>query len=576
MSSMNKINLKSICKYKYLFLETLLILIIFLSRSLFLGADLPTIHGTDVEIEEKPGGFNARNMIFYNRWPLYRNWFQPMVYVPLQNFIAYLTFQFFGVGLTQFRFPFALAGLLGLIFFYLILLKQTNRLFALFGLLFYAFIFEMTVWNRSALTENLYLLFMPLSVYFLTKEHLQNKDIILVVFFAALNIVVKLDGYPFYLAMIFFLFLWSLASRSLGKTLKAIILGSLAALAVLLALFAFTGCFHNVIPMYRYYFAVYGPMASSILSRMILSFRELIALLIRIDPYLLLALLTTFPVLLINYSRLNKTDWFMIIFFSITVITRLQIIYYLVSYKRVIFLFFPVCYLIFRSLFLLWESKKDFFNPSKITRKIVSALAIISVPCPLAVLVLFSDKFITAFYNSRASFGYISLITLGISSFYAVLFSNRNQKIERILVSLILFFVLTSVVTNSLKVLRTFLPENIKYSYQENEKYARLIPEEEMIISHEQGVRAFIYLGKHEFYYNHDGGGDPLPDREILERRDLRYFILNMQDFEGKLWGIPTKVRLELIKEAYPDLKLLDVFLASKIPLAIYDKYGNR
>lgn len=501
-------------KNKHLLLVTAVFLIIFFSRFLFLSADLPKIHGIDVEIEEKSGGLNARNMVLFDRWPLYRNWYQPMVYMPLQNFISYWTFRLFGVGLAQFRFPSVLAGFLGLIFFYLTLSKQTNRLFALLGVLFYAFIFEVTVWNRSALTENLYLLFMPLSVYFLTKDRLRDRDLFALVFFAALNLVVKVDGYPFFLATIIFLLLWPVSVNFFDRTLKAIVLGSLAALAVLLFLFAFTNCFNYISLMYRFYFGMYGATAENVsFGRMVLSLRELLLYFVRVDPYLLLAFFAALPGLIIGYFRLKRADRFVIVFLLVIAGTRLLIPSYLLSWKRLLPIFLPVCYLTTRSLFLLWKEGEASLRISKTARIALSGLT--------------------------------------------------------------LSFVLTSLVMNTLKIAKIYLPENVRYSYQENEKYTKLIPKEEMIVSHEQAFRAFAYLSQHQFYYNHDGGPNPISYREVLERKDLRYFILNVEDFWRELWGIPNRVRLELIKEAYPDLKLLGVFPASGVYLAIYDKYGD-
>ena len=89
-------------------------LVIALSRLFFPDADLTS---TALEIEEKPGGFNARNKVLFGVWPIYSNWMQPMVYVPLANMISYISFSLFGVGLVQFRLPFILFGILGLAIF---------------------------------------------------------------------------------------------------------------------------------------------------------------------------------------------------------------------------------------------------------------------------------------------------------------------------------------------------------------------------------------------------------------------------------------------------------------------------
>jgi len=177
----------------------------------------------------------------------------------------------------------------------------------------------------------------------------------------------------------------------------------------------------------------------------------------------------------------------------------------------------------------------------------------------------------------EGSFVYLFFIIItAIGCLNGMLLFGQGRRLKKILTSLILFLVLLSLMINGLYITKMFLPENIKYSYQENQKYTKLIPEEEMIVSDEQGFRAFAYLSKNDFYFNHDGGPNPMCYREVLERKDLRYFILDINAFERKYWGIPNKVRLELIKEAYPNLKLLGVMYASKIPLAIYDKYGSQ
>lgn len=580
---MVKIILKQILKGKYWLLVLLIFGFILFSRLSFLGADLPSTH---VEIEEKPGGYNAREMIFFRRWPLYSNWYQPIVYVPIQNMLSYLSFRFLGVGLAQFRLPMVLAGIFGLVFFLLILLKQTNRPLALLGLLLYAFNFEITVWNRSAISENLYLLFMPLSVYFLTRKDLRNRDIFAVVFFAALGVVAKLDGYSFYLAMILFLFFRSFATGSFSKTTKATILGSVVALAILFSLFALTNAFNYLMPMYRFYFNLYVRQ-ESLLKGMISAFQNLIFVLLMIDPYALLAILASLPVLIINHKRLNRTDWFMIVFLLVSFITRLLIPAYQVSWKRVIFLFFPFFYVIFRALFLLWDRNKPAFNHLKIHKGILLGLLQVSISCLLFLYLCYFNKSIPRLYSfgvlsesfhfTNSSFIYLFFLILGICTFNFMLFFSEESGLRNILMCLILFLVLLSLITNSLNVVKIYLPKNIKYSYQENQMYAQMIPKEEMVVCHEQAVKAFVYLNSQNFYFNHDGWTYLDPYREILERKDLRYFILNVEEFgQGTAWGVPNKVRLELVKKAYPDLKLLGVFFASKVPLAIYDKYGNR
>lgn len=574
--------LKKIIRNKYWLLVLLVFGLVLLSRLLFLGADLPSTH---VEIEEKLVGYNARNMVLLNHWALYSNWYQPMIYGPIQCLLSFLSFRFLGVGLSQFRLPMILASFVGLFFFFLILLKQTNRTFALLGLILYALNFEITVWNRSALTENLYLLFMPLSVYFLTKKDLKSKDIFFLVFFSALNVVTKLDGYPFYLTTLIFLFFWSLKTHSLTRGIKSIILGSLVAFLILIFLFTFFDAFKYFLPMYRFYFEIMVRQGS-LIKGIIPTLRKLLLILLGIDPYVPLALLISFPVLLINRKRLNRVDWFMILFLSITFVTRLQIPTYIIYWKRIIFIYFPFFYVIFRGLyFLLTETvSDDKKSPGVVFINLIGS----TIYCLLSVffyLHYFSQSipryysfmgYGDSFHKSEGNF--IFLLCIIIVSFICLnymLFVGFGRWPRRMLISSILFFVLLSLLVNSAFIVKMLLPQNIKYSYQENLKYTKLIPENEMIVSDEQGFRAFAYLSKNDFYFNHDGGPNPVPYREIFERKDLRYFILNVEEFWRGHWGLANRVRLELIKETYPDLKLLGVFFASKVPLAIYDKYGN-
>lgn len=571
---MRIINLKNIHQDKYKLLTLFIFFIILLSRLLFLGSDLPDVSGITVEIEEKPVGINARNMIFLNHWPVYLNWCQPMVYSPLPNMISFIFFRLFEVGLTQFRLPFAIAGFVGLIFFYIILLRQTNRFFAVFGFLVYSLIFEVTVWNRSALPENLYLLFMPLSIYFLTKDFSKDKNVFAFVFFAAMNMVVKTDGYPFFLAAMFFLIIWAVINHSIPKTFKLIILGVLSTAAIYIMLFSITGSFKYFIPMYKFLAGAFVTNGS-LLDRIPPSFVALITLMIKIDPYILISFLAVIPLMLIKISRFNRVDWFMAVFLFFTFCTRLTIPVSLIYWKRLAFLYFPIVYFIMRALYFLWSAKSNKKMNLKSVQKMVFLPVIIGNVCLMAFPIMFSGGLNGIIFNNKNSIYFLIVLIFGTGLCNLILFYAHNLIVANLQISMILFLLSISLIINSIRVAKMFVPENVKYSYQENVKYAKLIPEKEIIISDEQGVRGFEYLSSHDFLYNADGGHNPIVYREILERKDLRYFILDINAFERKYWSIPNKVRLELVKETYPDLKLLGVMYVSKIPMAIYDKYGN-
>lgn len=561
-----------------------LLVIIFFTRFTFLGADLPSGH---VEIEEKAGGYNARNMVVLGHWPLYENWFQSMVYVPVQTLFSYVTFSLFGVGLAQLRLPMVLAGYLGLIFFFLFLLKQTNLPLALLGLFCYAFNFEVTVWNRSALTENLYLFFMPLAVYWLSRHELKEKGTWILVFIGALSIVAKLDGYPFLLALIIYLAVWSWKNRLVVRTIKAGFLGISAAVGIWLLLLTFFGAWKYFGPMYGFYFEMFGKHAS-FLAGILPTGQKMISLLLTIDAYLVLAFLVSLPVIIINHRRLNQTDWFMVVFLLVALVTRLQVPYYFIYWKRLVFLFFPFVYIVFRALYLL-RSNDDLPSSQKPLKQNVFLtllfLGIYSLVTIAGYLNFFSNSinrydFVgssEAFHYTQSSFIYLLLVMIAALSLNeGILIFGPIDKLKKPLGGLILFLVALSLLTNIAMVGKIYLPQNIKYSYQENQKYLSRIPESEMIVGHEQGFRALAYLRKNDYYFNHDGGLNPISYREVLERRDLRYFILNVEEFWREHWGLPNQIRLAYIKEAYPNLKLIEIIFASKVPLAIYDKYPTQ
>ncbi|MCL5090685.1 MAG: glycosyltransferase family 39 protein [Patescibacteria group bacterium] len=579
--SMKKKFLRKIIK-KYWLLTGAVFLLIFLSRFAFLGADLlsPTL-----EVEEKFGGYSARNMIFLERSSAYFNWLQSMVYLPLQNFFSYLSFLFFGVGLSQFRLPMVIGGFLGTVFFYLIFLKQTNPFWAIVAIVFYAFNLAVTLWQRSALTENLYFFLMPLSVYFIIKDDLKSKDIFAFVFFAALNFLVKIDSYPFYLAAIIFLLFWPLKTISLARKVKIFLLASLSVLVIGIILFMFFDAF-KFISSYQIYLDVLVKRPLSFAGVMATA-KTFISIFLGFDPFIFLAFSTCLPILLIQRRILNKVDIFFLIFSFLNIITRLQVPADAFSWKRILPLFFASFYIIFRALYFLgkndWLPKKTkppkdlWFDLSIVTFFGTLILPIYFIFFQRSIFPLFTPKeYPLSFNYSPGLFIYfLFLITVMVISLGGLVFI-QNQKFKLALRVCLTFLVLVSGITNFFSVFRLYLPDNIRYSYRENKKYSALIPENETIIAHEQAFRAWAYLSKHDFYFNHDGGPNPIPYREALERKDIRYFIINADDFWDERWGITNKTRLAVLKEVYPNLKPIGVFFASNVWLTIYDKYSNK
>jgi len=294
------------------------------------------------------------------------------------------------------------------------------------------------------------------------------------------------------------------------------------------------------------------------------------------------------PVFSMSFRRFNRTDIFMGIFLFLALITRLQIPENLIYWKRAIFLFFPFVYVIFRSVFFLLTDSLEVKKKESASGKTIWWLIVSGIYSPAIIFLYFKyfshsisriygfGQFTESFHYNIGVFLYLLLVFLAAIVGFNWRIFVRSQKTAKLLAICLVFFVLISSLINGFNVAKIFLPANIRYSYTDNLKYTKMIPEGEMVNADEQGFRAFAYLSKQDFYFNHDGGPNPVPYKEVFERGDLRYFVLNVEEFYRGRWGLTNKFRLAFIKQAYPDLKLLDVFMASRVPLAIYDKYGGR
>jgi hypothetical protein len=577
---MKKEKIRKFLKSKKIMITLAFLGLVFLSRFLFMGADLPS---ASLEIEEKAGGYNARNAILLGRWSLYQNWYQPMVYMPLQNFLSYISFSFFGVGLPQLRFPVVLLGFVGLVIYYIILVKQTNWVFALLGLAFYGFNFTITLWNRSALSENLSLFLMPLAIYCLTGS-LGRKGIFVFIFLSVLNLSVKADGFPFVLAALSFVLLYSLKTKSFCRSVKASVVGMLAAGLAFAALIVFLNAHNHFFPFYRLYFGFFT-REPSFFGGILSSLEKLVSVLLSIDPFLFLGFLISLPFIILERRKLNRIDGFMASFLLLSFLTRVKIQADVFSWKRVIYLLFPMVYFIIRSIYLLFEENKSDIKTGFCRRSFWEIIAV-GFYSPLLLFFFFVNfhKPINFLFEIN-SFGEVYQYTLpafillsfivfltAIAPFGLAVF-NGSQKLRRAASFLILFFVWSSLIPNTLRTVKLFIPDNLRYSYAINRDYASLIPEGEIVVAHEQAMRALAYLSRHDFYFNHDGSHNPVPYREIFERQDLRYFILNAEEFWRERWGMSNKARLQAIFEAYPKIRHIGVFPASKVMLAIYDKY---
>ena len=154
---------KGIC---FIVLLIFLFLLILGTRLIFLSADAPT-HGLDVE--EKPAGYNARNLILFGDRDSGGGRYQPLAFFPLSHLLSYLSFSLLGVGLFPLRLPSALIGVFSCYLLYIIFKREYGGFLALLGTGLYSFNFFILFINRSALPENLFFLFTFLLILFLQK-----------------------------------------------------------------------------------------------------------------------------------------------------------------------------------------------------------------------------------------------------------------------------------------------------------------------------------------------------------------------------------------------------------------------
>lgn len=160
-----------------------LLLLLFFSalfslRLVHLGADPPKdLDSLSPGYICDPGNYalNARNKIVLGVWKI-DDWSLNYMYItPLPNYISYLVFLLFGVGMAQMNVVPVLFSCLILILVYLILKKTLSQTFALLGVLLLGVNYPFTMFSRVANNIMPMLFFACLAIYLLmmarTKKH---------------------------------------------------------------------------------------------------------------------------------------------------------------------------------------------------------------------------------------------------------------------------------------------------------------------------------------------------------------------------------------------------------------------
>lgn len=593
--------------------------LLFFSRIVFLSADSPF---WSLNVEEKTLVYNARNKVISGDWDSGGNIFQPILISPLGNLISYLSFSIFDISLLGLRIPYIFLTFIGFIFYYFLLRKEFGRTFALFGTALLSTLYLITLVNRSALAENLFLFLMIMSLFFYQKGFKKEHYFFLAGLFAFLNLMVKLNGGLFILIPVLALTLTgkNIRKRLAFKMLFSGILAGLLVHAFLFGIFYRTGSLISVKYLVLFYLGFIDPSQSSldvpvflssrigdmmriVLHNIVINFRHDIPRFFRLYvPFLpLLGSISIIPLALFGYRRISELDKFNLLWLAGGLL--FNSLFYL-YYKRLLFLLPPICYFVTRASAMFWNScfKKE-SNATPWYRLLVPYLLhIIFILLIIKVIHEIAHYFPLEFklkglLERRILLG--SLLFISLSFGITVLLDHVYHRgryyhyLWRFLFGAYLIFLLyatsyTIVKNVDRSIKNIYLPqEGIKYLTYKNSKDLGEILEPTTIVGNEIAFRMLGFENHHKFIFNSDGGQTAYLDKdlkEIINREDIRYFCLFYDQHPSqKLACAQQDERLQTILSHYPRTKLVKVykhvsldrlFVAPvNLDMRLYDKY---
>lgn len=571
----------------YILIVLVFLLIIF-SRIIFIEADAPRVPGVSefmVNIEEKASGYNARNKVFFGKWESDSDWYQPMVYMPLSNLFIFLSFLKFGVGLWQLRLPSIILSLIGILFLYKIMIKETSFLIALVTTALFSFNFNVLFWNRSSLNENLFLFFIPLALFCYIKSSEDIRYIFLFSIFSFLNLLVKIDSGPFILATII-MFTFYLC-RDFSKFKKAVMLFSLGIIFVLLfwvVLMGFTGSFKYLLVVYKHLSGLYLFNQINSLSSLFLlpweNANQVIRILIFMNPYFVFLAILAFLYIIINYNTITKLQLFCLLIVGIWL---LQICFFpkhrVGAFKRYIYIMWPLYCLVGVTLYRLKSNFKGKYAFSKFKLSITSIISFL-----LFFIILFKgyQPFKKIFLSNLGNiwiFGIFSIIFLIMLVLNNLLKKRLFKNAALTIYSILLILCINFDVSATIRYLKA-----PKYSYlTTSRQFAKDINIGGKVIGHEQAFRMLGLVNKVHFTFTQDGYQPHGFLQKVIDREDARYFVLMVKQHTRKTSGYDYKdggyVREKImqIKNKYPEVGLLRIYdPLSYDALALYDKYPER
>ena len=587
-----------------------------LSRVIYLNADSPA-HWLD--IEEKSSAYNARNKVLFDDSSSGGKNYELMIASPLPAVISYLSFLLLGVSMFSLRLPYALLSVLAIFIFYKVLKKEMNLFVAFLGIVLFGSSYFILLWNRSAVVENLFILFTGVSLFFFQDYEENEKDgsIFLFGLFSALNISVKYSGAYFLVVstaaavMLFFKKGRSFSARirsgayyaagvalSLILPVAALLLrrsdGELETLKWLCSVQAGNekNFIENIKIIYPLFFMKHFPLIAWA------------------------ALTGLFSMLFLRLQKLTRTDAFVLLWLILgSVITLPSAL----TLKRLIFLLIPLVYIAVKGGYGMWhylrESNRvrDCGIGGSFDRRKGGLLFAgkMLLGCGLIILLSWAAKYalmehdepwhpyiflfsfstfltkpMAAYAKPISTFILLALTVLpvvGAVSSFAITrdFYQAQGALKRWLVALLFVFLTTasvlSIISNEISNANLlFHPQNLEYkSFERSREFGRIV-KNATVIGSEDAFRMLGFENRCKFIFNHAA---PINGRhffnrdidDIILRRDIRYFCLFVSD--SGVYVDAFLPSFEKIKSAYPDVVLLKSYFFENSLYLLFDKY---
>lgn len=207
----------------------------FIFRTVYIKADAPLkivnlTNSGGIYFDEGIYPHNARNKILFGKW-VTDEW-NPIIYSFILNYLYYVVFLLFGIGIVQIKMVHVIISLFFLLFYYLASREEFGIKEALLYTTVPAFSFIYLIYNRNGLVENIMTLLFMVAFYMFLLSLKREKLSFWNGFFASLAFITKYYGIYFVLADVV-----ALLYAQKGKKKKSLLLFGLGFLTTIVLWF---------------------------------------------------------------------------------------------------------------------------------------------------------------------------------------------------------------------------------------------------------------------------------------------------------------------------------------------------